>query len=178
MKRGLWILSFLDTCQVCFTEKFWTRISSKSRICDVIKVYAKVEKVTPLVRMKVTIGKKTPYLVKRMVQLFMHHARQILSYRGICTLYPRYLNDVIPRIPTLTVYEIWYRVWTQLIADGVPLERLKGHGPLQLLARYRIYRRTFWDECHLEDLPSWQYDPLKDGAHCIGNEETKGISPS
>jgi hypothetical protein len=37
----------------------------KSRICDAFNVYAKAEKVTPPVRMKVTSGKKFAYLTGR-----------------------------------------------------------------------------------------------------------------
>jgi len=45
-------------------------------------------------------------------------------------LHPMSANDAIPRIKARQFLEIWYCVQAQLLADGVPRDRLKGFGPL------------------------------------------------
>lgn len=62
------------------------------------------------------------------------------------------------------MFEIWHCVYSQLLADGVPSDRLENFGPLQLATIWSLKgtKQCFWDKCHLEDLPLWQYEPCKD----------------
>ncbi|KAL7783806.1 hypothetical protein V8C37DRAFT_414642 [Trichoderma ceciliae] len=71
--------------------------------------------------------------------------------------------NAIPRIKAREFLEIWYRVQAQLLADGVPRDRLKGFSPLQLAMVFRRDSSNLWHQYHLEDLPLWQYDPIQDG---------------
>jgi hypothetical protein len=80
-------------------------------------------------------------------------------------------NDAIPRIEVLAFLEIWYCVQAQLLADGVPRDCLKGFGPLQLAMEFRRQSLTFWHQYHIEDLPSWQSDPIQDGYTVKRNDD-------
>ncbi|OAA53903.1 Homeodomain-like protein [Niveomyces insectorum RCEF 264] len=129
----------------------------------------------PPERLHVIGGKLSTFLLKRITRVCMHHARRILFRQGVCALYPVSKNEASPRIRSRVFLELWYCVQAQLLADGVPRERLNDLGPLQLAMEYHRRSSTFWDSCHLEDLPPWQYDPVRDGyaVMCDDHPETE-----
>lgn len=98
-----------------------------------------------------------------MRQICMYFARRVMSYQGIYSLHPTSANGPIPQIRAGTILEIWHCVRAQLLADRVPIERLKAFRPVQLARICRSQSLTFWHPSHLEDLPPWRYDPAQDG---------------
>lgn len=92
------------------------------------------------------------HISTRISQTCMHFARKIFSQHGLCPLYPTSANNTIPRLRSSLILEIWYSVQAQLLADGVPQERLELFGPLQFAKICSSKSSTFWHPSHLQNI--------------------------
>ncbi|RYP35222.1 hypothetical protein DL767_003888 [Monosporascus sp. MG133] len=128
--------------------------------------------------LKIVPAWRSHFVNSRMRQICMYFARRVMSYQDICSLHPTSANNPVAQIRARTILEIWYCVRAQLLADRVPIKRLKAFGPMQLARIYRSQSPTFWHPSHLEDLPPWRYDPAQDGYEAYQDDPKKTASMS
>ena len=93
----------------------------------------------------------------------MYHAREIFSERGYNEETATSASGPVPQMPWSMAVELWHRIKSDLLASGVPPNRILPGGIYQILLFWKHYKKSFWDVGHSLPLPFWEYDSGVDG---------------
>jgi len=103
------------------------------------------------------------YLNERTIEVVLHYARHIFVEQGVDLASPISTNPSIPSLSWQNLIQLWHRVYSQMLADGVPPERILVGGLVRLADVWNRCRNCLLDPRRSEPLQRWKYELSLDG---------------